>query len=99
VRHPEIPAGLRVDLGAVAVAGAVVGEHPLVLYPHPLEPGDRPSQEARGGGALLVGQDLDVGEVAADVDELPADRPGSARALDVDVDELARPPSLLRNYS
>src|SRR5215211_2104583 len=81
--HAELATGLGMQPGAVA--GAVVGEHPLDRDPHALEPGDRPPQEPRGGGALLVGQDLDVGEaggvVDADVDELPA---GGAQALGPD---------------
>jgi hypothetical protein len=60
-----------------AVTGAVVGEDPLDRDPHPLEPRDRPPQEGGRGGALLVGQHLDVGEaggvVDADVEELSED--------------------------
>lgn len=44
-------------MGSRAVTGAVVGEDPLHVHAHPLEPGDCPAQEARGGGALLVTQD------------------------------------------
>jgi hypothetical protein len=51
----------------------------------PAEPGDGPAQERRRGGALLVPQDLDVGEaggvIDADVDELPADGADAPRAL------------------
>ena len=59
----------------------------------PLEPGDSSPQEAGRGGALLVGQDLGVGEpgrvVDADMDKLPA--AGPARGpLNGDLD-LAAP--------
>ena len=76
-----------------AVAGAVVGHHPLDLDPVAAEEGEGAAQEAGGGRAFLVVEHLDVGEpgrvVDGDVHELPAD-PARLRAP-VAVDAVAGP--------
>src|SRR6266540_133106 len=75
VTDAELAAGERVRVGAIA--GAVVGEDALDLDPERGEPGDCTTQEAGGGLAPFVRQDLGIGEpccvVNRDVDELPAE--------------------------
>ena len=78
VAQAEHPAGLAKE--ARDVARAVVGHHALDPNAETLEPAQRPDEEAGDRPALLVRQDLDVGEpggiVDRDVDELPACAPG-----------------------
>jgi transposase len=97
--------GARHLVRAGAVAGSVVGEAALNADPHALEPGRRPLQEAGGGRALLVGQDLRVGQaggvIDADVDELPAGGsqplcPDLELALAVARDPVPAPLALIR---
>jgi hypothetical protein len=70
------------------VAGAVVGHDGLDPDAAILEPGDRASEEGRGGWGPFVRQDLGVGHaggvVDSDMDELPADASDSCGAVSVD---------------
>ena len=71
-----------------AVAGAVVGHHPLDPDPGVAEVGDRAAEEADRGRCLLVLEHLNVGQagsvVDGDVHVLPADPAASAAAVAVD---------------
>ena len=75
VTDAELLAGEGMDDGAVG--RPVVGDDALDADPVAGKEGERPAEEADGGGAFLVGEDLDVGESAevvdGDVDVLPAD--------------------------
>ena len=48
--------------GTAAIAGTVVGQHPLDGDPALGEPAMGSSPEPTGGGGLLVGVDLDIGQ-------------------------------------
>src|SRR5690606_6802248 len=66
VLDPGVSRGLAEVLGAVA--GAVVGQHPLHGDVVSGEPRQRPCQERRGGVAAFVVADLGVGQARAVVD-------------------------------
>jgi hypothetical protein len=86
VTQPELLAGGFEPVRDVA--GAVVGHDSLDRDAAALEPGDRASEEARGGRGSFVGQDFGIGEargiVDGDMDELPADASNASGAVSVD---------------
>src|SRR5262245_54551429 len=71
--------------GARQVPAAVVGQHTLDDHLAVGPPGDRPTQKRRARGALLIGQDLDVGHatviIDGDMHVLPADAAGPLAAI------------------
>jgi len=64
----DLQIGDRLSMGHGAVAGAVVGHDPLDAHALGGEPGDGATEEPDAGGALLIVEDLDVGEAAGVID-------------------------------